>query len=68
MVLYVAAVAILNVALGYAVAVYLRSARANRRLANSHRESNYDGGGDYGSGESYHDRTYEHELEGSVST
>ena len=35
MVLYVAIVAILNVALGYALAVYLRSAHANRRTANS---------------------------------
>jgi hypothetical protein len=66
MVLYVAIVAILNVALGYALAVYLRSAHANRRTATSHLESNYDGSGDYG--DSYHERTYEHELESSVGS
>lgn len=68
MVLYVAIVAILNVALGYALAIYLRSARSARRTANSHSVSDYDEGGDYGSGGSYHDHTYEHELESSVSS
>jgi hypothetical protein len=65
MVLYVAIVAILNVALGYALAVYLRSAQPGRRVANS--ESDYDETGDYASGDSYQDRTYEHELASSVS-
>jgi hypothetical protein len=65
MVLYVAIVAILNVALGYALAVYLRSAR---RAANSNSASDYDELGDYSSGGSYNERTYEHELESSVSS
>ncbi|HJQ79355.1 MAG TPA: hypothetical protein VJ828_05335 [Lacipirellulaceae bacterium] len=68
MVLYVAIVAILNVALGYALAVYLRSARSARRAANSDSASDYDEIGDYGSGGSYNERTYEHELESSVSS
>jgi hypothetical protein len=66
MVLYVAIVAILNVALGYALAVYLRSARSTRRSANSESESSYDESGEYGAGDSYQQRTYEHELESSV--
>jgi hypothetical protein len=68
MVLYVAIVAILNIALGYALAVYLRSARSARRTANSHSASDFDESGDYGSGGSYHERTYEHELESSVNS
>ena len=48
MILYVAVVAILNVALGYALAVYLRSAHVNRRTATSHLAPNYEGSGDYG--------------------
>jgi hypothetical protein len=68
MVFYVAIVAILNVALGYALAVYLRSAKPGRRTANGNSESDYDETGDYGSGDSYQDRTYEHELEASVSS
>jgi hypothetical protein len=68
MVLYVAVVAILNVALGYALAIYLRSAQPARRGAVSDSEADYDESGDYGSSDSYRDRTYEHELEGSVSS
>lgn len=68
MVLYVAIVAILNVALGYALAVYLRSGQVARRTVNSDSASDYDENGDYGSGGSYHDRSYEHELESSVSS
>ena len=66
MVLYVAIVAILNVALGYGLAVYLRSARSAARAASSESASDYYQGGGYGSGESYRERTYEHELESSV--
>lgn len=68
MVLYVAIVAILNIALGYALAVYLRAVQAGRRTADSVSASDYDESGDYGSGGSYHDRTYEHELETSVGS
>jgi hypothetical protein len=68
MVLYVAIVAILNVALGYALAVYLRSAIAGRRAADSGSRSSYDGRGDYGADDLYEQPTYEHELESSVSS
>jgi hypothetical protein len=54
------------VALGYALAVYLRSARSTRRTANSESESNYEESGEYGAGESFQERMYEHELESSV--
>ena len=66
MVLYVAIVAILNVALGYALAVYLRSTRSTRRTANSDSALDYEESGEYAAGDSFQERTYEHELESSA--
>ncbi|HEX2475857.1 MAG TPA: hypothetical protein VHK01_13990 [Lacipirellulaceae bacterium] len=54
MVLYVALIAILNLALGYALAVYLHPSLTRGRSKDFASESAYDTGGRYGSGDSYH--------------
>jgi hypothetical protein len=53
MVLYVALIAILNLALGYALAVYLHPSLARGRGKDFASEPAYDTSGRYGSGDSY---------------
>ena len=53
MVLYVAIISILNLALGYALAVYLHPSIARERSKDFASESAYEAGGRYGSGDSY---------------
>jgi hypothetical protein len=53
MVLYVALIAILNLALGYALAVYLHPGLARRRGKDFVSEPAYGSGGRYGAGDSY---------------
>jgi hypothetical protein len=53
MVLYVALIAILNLALGYALAVYLHPGIARGRDKDFASEPAYDSGDRYGSGDSY---------------
>jgi hypothetical protein len=64
MVWYVAIVAILNIGLGYALAIYLRPANERRRATDFVAYSSYDDRGDYGARE----LPYERELESSVSS
>jgi hypothetical protein len=54
MVLYVALIAILNLALGYALAVYLHPGLARGRSKDFASEPAYDTSGRYGAGDSYH--------------
>ena len=67
MVWYVALVAILNIGLGYALAVYLRAAPPRRRASDFDSESSGPERGEYGSGHTYYaEGAYENELESSV--
>jgi hypothetical protein len=53
MVLYVALIAILNLALGYVLAVYLHPSLARRRGKDFVSEPAYDSAGRYGTGDSF---------------
>jgi hypothetical protein len=67
MVWYVAVVAILNLALGYALAVYLRQAQPRRPVSDLDTESIHEESGDDGFDDSSEEGAYENELESSVS-
>ena len=68
MVWYVALVAIANVGLGYALAVYLRRAMPRRRTADFNSESSAVANGEYGADDAYYEQpAYENELESAVS-
>jgi hypothetical protein len=69
MVLYVAMIAIVNIALGYALATYLNAARQRSSLANSvaQQTSDQDFDDDYYSDEPYEDDLDDAELEAAVA-
>jgi hypothetical protein len=67
MVLYVAVVAVVNLGLGYGLAVYLGAGRMPRRMPDTaEAEYDYDSTADYDSDNSY-ESSYESDLETAAS-